>query len=62
MIVIILIIIIIIIIIIIKVSFSIVRSVILYLRGSRSRRRQLDFVDSDLQIENIRPGWIFIFF
>ena len=23
------------------------------LRGSRSRRRQLDFVDSDLQIENI---------
>ena len=62
MIVIILIIVIIIIIIIIKVSFSIVRSVILYLRGSRSRRRQLDFVDSDLQIENIRPAWIIIFF
>ena len=37
-----------------KVSFSIVRSAILRLRGSRSRRRQLDFVDSDLQIENIR--------
>ena len=36
-----------------KVSFA-VRSAILYLRGSRSRRRQLDFVDSDLQIENIR--------
>ena len=53
--------IIIIIIIIIKVSFSIVWSVILYLRGSRSRRRQLDFVDSDLQIENIRAclNWFF---
>ena len=37
-----------------KVSFAIVRSAILSLRGSRSRRRQLDFVDSDLQIENIR--------
>ena len=37
-----------------KVSFAIVRSAILCLRGSRSRRRQLDFVDSDLQIENIR--------
>ena len=36
-----------------KVSFASVRSVILCLRGSRSRRRQLDFVDSDLQIENI---------
>ena len=36
-----------------KVSFAIVRSAILSLRGSRSRRRQLDFVDSDLQIENI---------
>ena len=36
-----------------KVSFAIVRSAILCLRGSRSRRRQLDFVDSDLQIENI---------
>ena len=31
-----------------KVSFTIVCSVILCLRGSRSRRRQLDFVDSDL--------------
>ena len=29
-----------------KVSFAIVRSAILRLRGSRSRRRQLDFVDS----------------
>ena len=29
-----------------KVSFAIVRSAILCLRGSRSRRRQLDFVDS----------------
>ena len=37
-----------------KVSFAISRSAILCLRGSRSRRRQLDFVDSDLQIENIR--------
>ena len=37
-----------------KVSFAIVRSAILCLRGSRSRRRQLDFVDSDLQIKNIR--------
>ena len=36
-----------------KVSFAIVRSAILCLRGSRSRKRQLDFVDSDLQIENI---------
>ena len=33
---------------------AIVRSAILCLRGSRSRRRQLDFVDSDLQIDNIR--------
>ena len=37
-----------------KVSFAIVRSAILCLRSSRSRRRQLDFVDLDLQIENIR--------
>ena len=37
-----------------KVSFAIVRSAILCLRGWRSRRRQLDFVGSDLQIENIR--------
>ena len=37
-----------------KVSFTIVRSAILCLRGSRSKRRQLDLVDSDLQIENIR--------
>ena len=37
-----------------KVSFAIVRSAILCLRGSRSRKRQLDFVDSDLQIEDIR--------
>ena len=37
-----------------KVSFAIVLSAILCLRGSRSRRRQLDFVDSDLQIDNIR--------
>ena len=37
-----------------KVSFSIVRSAILCLRGSRSRKRQLDFVDSDLQIEDTR--------
>ena len=37
-----------------KVSFAIVRSAILCLRGSRSRRRQPDFVDSDLQNENIR--------
>ena len=36
-----------------KVSIAIVRSAILCLRGSRSRRQQLDFVDSDLQIENI---------
>ena len=37
-----------------KVSFAILRSAILFLRGSRSRRRRLDFVDSDLQIEDIR--------
>ena len=37
-----------------KVSFTIVRSAILCFRGSRSRRRQLDFVDSDLPIDNIR--------
>ena len=37
-----------------KVSFAIVRSAILYLRGSRSRRRQLDIVDLELHIENIR--------
>ena len=37
-----------------KVSFAIVRSAILCLRGSRSRKRHLDFVDSDLQIEDIR--------
>ena len=36
-----------------KVSFAIVHSAILCLRGTRSRRRQLDFVDSDLQIESI---------
>ena len=36
-----------------KLSFAIVRAAILCLRGSRSRRRQLGFVDSDLQIENI---------
>ena len=35
-------------------SFAIVRSATLGLRGLRSRRRQLDFVDLDLQIENIR--------
>ena len=46
-----------------KVSFAIVRSVILYLRGLRSRRRQLAFGDSDLQIENIRacPNQSFLF-
>ena len=37
-----------------KVSFGILLSAILCLRDSRSRRRQLHFVDSDLQIENIR--------
>ena len=37
-----------------KVSLAIVRSAILCLRGSRSRRRQLNFVDSDLQIDSIR--------
>ena len=36
-----------------KVSFAMVRSAILCLRGSRSER-QLDFVDSDLQIETTR--------
>ena len=46
-----------------KVSFAIVHSVILYLRGLRSRRRQLAFGDSDLQIENIRacPNQSFLF-
>ena len=37
-----------------KVSFATVRSAILCLRGSKSRRRQIDFVDSDSQIETIR--------
>ena len=37
-----------------RVPFAILCSAILCLRGSRSRRRKLDFVDSDLQIENIR--------
>ena len=37
-----------------KVSFAFVLSAMLCLRGSRSRRRQLGFVDSDLQIENLR--------
>ena len=37
-----------------KVSFAIVRSAILCLRGSRSRRRQLDFVDSNLKIDDVR--------
>ena len=37
-----------------KVPSAIVRSAILRLRGPRSRRRQLHFVDSDLQIESIR--------
>ena len=37
-----------------KVSFAIVRSAILCLRGSISGRRQLDFADSDPQIDNIR--------
>ena len=41
-----------------KVPLAIVRSAILCLKGTRSRRRQLDFVDSDLQIESI----IFSFF
>ena len=36
-----------------KVSFAVVCSAKLCLRGTRSRRRQLDFVDSDLQIESI---------
>ena len=44
-----------------KVSFAIVRLAIICMRGSRSRRRQLDFVDSDLQIDNIRacPNYYF---
>ena len=33
-----------------KVSFAIIRSA----QGSRSRRRQQDFADSELQIDNIR--------
>ena len=47
-----------------KVSFAIVRSAILSLRGSRPRRRQLEFVDSDLQIENIIacPNWLIFYF
>ena len=57
-----LIIIIIIIIIVIVIIIIIVRSVILCLRGSRSRRRQLDFVDSDLQIENINLFFLGFFF
>ena len=47
-----------------KVSFGIVRSAILCLRGSRSTRKQLDFVDSDLQIDNIRayPNYFLFYF
>ena len=37
-----------------EVSFAVIRSAIPCLRGSRSRRRQLDLVDSDLQIENVK--------
>ena len=37
-----------------KVSLAVVRSAILCLRGSISRRRQLDFADSDLQMDNIK--------
>ena len=37
-----------------EVFFALERSAILCFRGSRSRRRQLGFVDSDLQIESIR--------
>ena len=36
------------------VSFAIVRSAILCLRGLRSKRRQLDFVDSNLKIDDVR--------
>ena len=35
-----------------KVSFTIVHSAILCLRGSKPRRQQLDFVYPDLEIEN----------
>ena len=35
-----------------KVSFTIIRSAILCLRGSKPRRQQLDFVYPDLEIEN----------
>ena len=35
-----------------KVSFTIVRSAILCLRGPKPRRQQLDFVYPDLEIEN----------
>ena len=41
-----------------KVSFAIVRTAILCLRGSSSRRRQPDFVDSDLQIKILEPAGI----
>ena len=37
-----------------KLSFAIVRFAIIFLRSSRSRIRQPDFVDLDLQIDNIR--------
>ena len=36
-----------------KVSFAIVRSAILCLTGSRSRRRQLDFADLDLPYRSL---------
>ena len=35
-------------------SFAIVRSAILCLRGLRSKRRQLNFVDSNLKIDDVR--------
>ena len=35
-------------------SFAIVRSAILCLRCLRSKRRQLDFVDSNLKIDDVR--------
>ena len=39
-----------------KVPFAIVRSAILCLRGSRLRRRQLDFVDSDHRLTILTPA------
>ena len=36
-----------------KVSFAILRSALLFLRGSRGRRRNVDLQDTDIRIKNV---------